>query len=68
MNESSEPTPSVNPDCELSAPAPTYGPLPSSASWEAGYKMSLIALEKLKDQPEFWEERRKDRCYVEFKL
>jgi hypothetical protein len=68
MSESSDPTHSVNPDCEGPVPATDYGPVPSSASWEAGYRMSLIALERLKDCPEFWEERRKDRCDVEFKI
>ena len=56
------------PNSEQTLPDPVDGPLPSSTSWETGYKLNLIALEMLKDRPEFWEERKRRRCDVEFKM
>jgi hypothetical protein len=58
----------VDLDFELPVPDPGFEPFPPKASWEAGYKLSLMALEMIKDRPEIWEERERRRCDVEFKM
>ena len=45
-----------------------YRELPPKGSWEAGYRLSLAALELVKDRPEVFEERDRHRCEVEFRL
>ena len=45
---------------------PGYRELPPKGSWEAGYELSLLALEFVKDRPEIWEQRRARVVNVEF--
>lgn len=68
MSESSKPSPVLDFDFELPIPDPGFNPDPPKASWEAGYKLSLMGLEMIKDRPEIWEQRNQCRCYVEFKM
>ena len=58
---------SVDFDFELPI-EPGFLSLPPDGTWEAGYKLSLMGLEMIKNRPEIWEERRQRRCDVEFKL
>ena len=67
MSESSKPSRPVDFDFELPV-EPGFESLPPKASWEAGYTLSLMGLEMIKDRPGVWEERRKARCYEEFKM
>ena len=67
MSESSKQRPPVDLDFELPA-EPGFVSLPPKASWEAGYKLSLMALEMIKDKPWVWEQRERERCYEEFKM
>jgi len=77
MNESSkelnERSPSVlkepagNFDFELPV-EPGYRERPPKGSWEAGYYLSLMALEMVKNRPEIFEERDRRMCSVEFKM
>lgn len=72
-NESPEPSDGVfreasgNYDFDLPI-EPGYRELPPKGSWEAGYRLSLAALEMIKDRPHIWEERERRRCDVEFVL
>lgn len=68
MSKYSEKSLKVDLDLEFPVPDPGFNPDPPRASWEAGYKLSLMGLEMIKDRPEIWEERKRRRCYVEFKL
>ena len=47
---------------------PGYRELPPSGTWEAGYRLSLAALELVKDRPEIFVHRARCMCDVEFKL
>jgi hypothetical protein len=67
MNESSEPSRRLDFDFELPI-EPEFISLPPKGTWEAGYKLSLMGLEMIKDRPQIWEERERRRCDVEFKL
>ena len=67
MSESSKPSRPVDLDFELPV-EPGFDSLPPKGTWEDGYKLSLMALEMIKDRPWIWEERMQERCYVEFKM
>jgi hypothetical protein len=67
MRESSKPRPPVDLDFELPV-EPGFHSRPPRASWEAGYQLSVIALEMIKDKSWIWEERKRERCYEEFKM
>lgn len=43
-----------------------YRELPPKGSWEAGYQLSLLGLEMIKDRPEIWEQRAARMVNVEF--
>jgi len=45
---------------------PGYRELPPKGSWEAGYELSLLALESVKDRPEIWAQRHACMVNVEF--
>jgi hypothetical protein len=45
---------------------PDYRERPPEGSWEAGYRLSLMALEIVKNRPEVFEERDKCMRSVEF--
>lgn len=45
---------------------PGYRELPPKGTWEAGYELSLLALEMVKDRPEIWEQRNARMVTVEF--
>jgi hypothetical protein len=47
---------------------PNYRERPPEGSWEAGYRLSLMALEMVKDRPEIFEERDRRMCSVEFRM
>ena len=47
---------------------PEFRSFPPYGTWEAGYRLSLIGLEAIKNRPGIWEEREKQRCYEEFKM
>jgi hypothetical protein len=68
MNKSSNDwKPAVDLDFELPV-QPGFHSSPPKASWNAGYQISLAALQAIKDQPWVWEERDEQRCNVEFKM
>jgi hypothetical protein len=41
---------------------------PPQGTWEDGYRLSLLALEQVKDRPEIFEQRSRRMCSAEFKL
>jgi hypothetical protein len=47
---------------------PGYRELPPKGSWEDGYRLSLMALELVKNRPEIWEQRNARMVNVEFVL
>lgn len=47
---------------------PTFRSLPPAGSWEDGYRLSLAALELVKDRPEIFAQRSARMCDVEFVL
>ncbi|MEW6302053.1 MAG: hypothetical protein AB1705_01185 [Verrucomicrobiota bacterium] len=47
---------------------PEEASAPPKGTWEDGYRLSLIALESVKNRPEIFEERAKRMCAVEFKM
>lgn len=54
-------------DSDLELPiAPQWWSEPPRGSWEAGYELSLLALESVKDRPEIWQQRRASMVNVEF--
>ena len=67
MSKSSNPARPVDFDFELPI-EPGFDSLPPKGTWEDGYKLSLMGLEMIKDRPEIWEERKRRRCDVEFKM
>ena len=46
--------------------APAWFSEPPNGSWEAGYRLSLAALEMVKNRPEIFEERTRQMVDVEF--
>jgi hypothetical protein len=57
------------PTYELDLPvAPDYHEQPPQGSWEAGYALSLRALELVQHRPEIFEQRNQRMCAVEFVL
>lgn len=46
----------------------TFRSLPPAGTWEDGYRLSLAALELVKDRPEIFAERSRRMCDVEFVL
>lgn len=48
--------------------APDWWSQPPKGSWEDGYRLSLAALEMVKDRPEIFAERDARMCLVEFKM
>lgn len=55
------------PDLEFELPvASGYRERPPTGSWEAGYRLSLAALEFVKDGPEVFAARDRQMCDVEF--
>jgi len=67
MSKSSNPARPLDFDFELPI-EPGFDSLPPKGTWETGYKLSLMGLEMIKDRPEIWEERKRRRCDVEFKM
>lgn len=78
MNDSDKPLPperqldalrdapvSVDLDLEFPVP-PRWWSDPPRGSWEAGYELSLLALQAVKDRPEVWAQRDAQRVDVEF--
>ena len=56
------------PDYQFDLPVdPGYRERPPKGSWEAGYRLSLAALELVKHRPEVFAERDRQMCDVEFK-
>ena len=56
------------PDYGFSLPVePGYRELPPKGSWEAGYRLSLAALESVKGRTEIFTRRDQCMCDVEFK-
>ena len=56
------------PDYQFDLPVvPGYRERPPAGSWEAGYRLSLAALELVKNRPEVFAERDRQMCDVEFK-
>ena len=47
---------------------PGYRERPPQGSWEAGYRLSLLALEMVKNRPEIFEQRDERMCPVEFRM
>jgi hypothetical protein len=47
---------------------PNYRERPPKGSWEAGYRLSLLALEMVKDRPEIFARRDERMCSVEFRM
>lgn len=55
-------------DLEFELPVePGYRERPPKGSWEAGYRLSLAALELVKNRPEVFAARDRQMCDVEFK-
>ena len=55
------------PDYQFELPVePGYRERPPAGSWEAGYRLSLAALELVKNRPEVFAERARQMCDVEF--
>lgn len=48
--------------------APDYPSRAPRGSWEDGYRLSLMALEQVKDRPEIFARREDRRCFREFIL
>ena len=46
--------------------APDWFSAPPKGTWEDGYRLSLAALEQVKDRPEIFEQRERRRCHAEF--
>ena len=46
--------------------APRWFSIPPKGTWEDGYRLSLAALEMVKDRPEIFEQREQRRCTAEF--
>ena len=60
--------PKTPPDYQFELPVvPGYRERPPAGSWEAGYRLSLAALELVKHRPEVFAERDRQMCDVEFK-
>ena len=71
-NDSPENPPAAScetpPDYQFDLPVvPGYRERPPKGSWEAGYRLSLAALELVKNRPEVFAERDRQMCNVEFK-
>ena len=47
---------------------PNYRERPPRGSWEAGYRLSLMALELVKNRPEIFEQRDQRMCSAEFRM
>lgn len=47
---------------------PSFRSLPPVGTWEDGYRLSLAALELVKDRPEIFAQRSARMCDVEFRL
>jgi hypothetical protein len=47
---------------------PDYRERPPAGSWEAGYRLSLLALEMVKNRPEVFAQRDERMCPVEFRM
>ena len=47
---------------------PNYRERPPRGSWEAGYRLSLMALELVKNRPDVFEERDQRMCSAEFQM
>lgn len=47
---------------------PGFRSRPPAGSWEDGYRLSLAALELVKDRPEIFAQRSRQMCDVEFVL
>jgi hypothetical protein len=76
MNPSSNDPPEIRPAASPETPSdfqfelpvePGYRERPPKGSWEAGYRLSLAALELVKNRPEVFAERDRQMCDVEFK-
>jgi hypothetical protein len=77
MSASSNDSPNPDPDAlrEPSAAYPFDLPVEPghrekspSGTWEDGYRLSLQALELVKDRPEIFQQRNQQMCSVEFVL
>lgn len=58
----------TSPDYGFDLPVePGYRERPPKGTWEAGYRLSLAALESVKRRPEIFVQRDQRMCDVEFK-
>lgn len=48
--------------------APVWFSLPPDGTLDDGIRLSLLALEQIKDRSELWNEREKFRCLAEFRF
>ena len=47
---------------------PAFSSRPPKGTWEDGYRLSVLALEQVKNRPEIFEQRNRRMCSVEFQL
>jgi hypothetical protein len=47
---------------------PTFSSRPPKGTWENGYRLSVLALEQVRNRPQIFEERAQRMCSAEFVL